>query len=80
MFSNNCIMSSYLAYSMLVYVISSIYYLIITMNVGTPFKDSLNEEQIKIKEKSASVRRNIFNQGIFLGIFIVIIFKPFTNC
>ena len=56
----SCKMSIYLAYGMLVYVFASIFYLILTFNLGTPFKDSLTPQQIIIKQKSANQRRNIF--------------------
>ena len=56
----SCKMSIYLAYGMLVYVFASIFYLILTFNLGTPFKDSLSPQQLIIKRKSANQRRNIF--------------------
>ena len=43
-----CRMSIYLAYGMDIYCIASIYYLVRTRSVGTPFKDSLTPKQIKI--------------------------------
>ena len=52
-------MSIYLAYGMAIYCLASIYYLVRTRSVGTPFKDSLTPKQIKIKKASANVRRNI---------------------
>ena len=75
-----CKISVYLAYAMAIYCISSIYYLIRTRWVGTPFNDSLTSEQLKIKEESSGVRRNIFIQGIVLGLLIILIFKPFSKC
>jgi len=77
---NNCTISVYLAYGMAAYVIASIYYLITTMYVGTPFKDSLTAKQMAIKTKSAGVRRNIFYQGIAAAIVGLAIFKPFHKC
>ncbi len=77
---NNCTISVYLAYGMAAYVIASIYYLIRTMYVGTPFKDSLNAKQMAIKKQSAGVRRNIFYQGIATAIVGLAIFKPFHKC
>ena len=38
-----CKISIYLAYAMAIYTIASIYYMIRTRSVGTPFKDSLSE-------------------------------------
>ncbi len=76
----SCKMSIYLAYGMLVYVFASIFYLILTFNLGTPFKDSLTPKQIIIKQKSANQRRNIFYGGITLGIIILYIAQPFQRC
>ena len=56
----NCKISVYLAYGMAVYCLACIYYLVMTRNIGTPFRDSLNENQLKIKMESAAIRRNIF--------------------
>ena len=49
---NTCKISVYLAYAMAIYCIASIFYLIATRSVGTPFKDSLSEKQLKIKHES----------------------------
>ena len=76
----SCKMSIYLAYGMLVYVFASIFYLILTFNLGTPFKDSLSPQQLIIKRKSANQRRNIFYGGITLGIIILYITQPFQRC
>ena len=46
---NNCTISVYLAYGMAAYVIASIYYMVTTRFVGTPFRDSLTAKQIIIK-------------------------------
>ena len=77
---NACRISIYLAYAMAIYCISSIYYLIRTRYVGTPFKNSLTPKQIKIKKESAGVRRNIFYQGIIGASVILFFFKPFAKC
>lgn len=69
-----------LAYLMAAYVFASIYYLIMTRKVGTPFRDSLTKEQLEIKNKSASVRKNIFFTGIMLGLVLLLIFRPFASC
>ena len=68
MFQNKCKLPVPLAYAMLTYIIGSIYYVIVTINVGTPFKDSLNEEQkkvaIKIKDKFNKVYNNKIETNI----------------
>ena len=75
-----CRMSIYLAYGMAIYCIASIYYLVRTRSVGTPFKASLTPKQIKIKKESANVRRNIFYQGIAGSAIILFFFQPFKKC
>ena len=75
-----CRMSIYLAYGMAIYCIASIYYLVRTRSVGTPFKDSLTPKQMKIKKESANVRRNVFYQGIAGSAIILFFFQPFKKC
>ena len=75
-----CEVSKYLAYSMSIYTMASIYYWIISRTVGTPFNDSLSDEQKHIKEKSANVRKSIFFQGILISLCIIYITKPFKSC
>ena len=77
---DNCKISIYLAYSMAVYSIASMYYLIATKSVGTPFKDSLTKEQLLIKEKSKKVRSMIFQKGLLLAMFVLFMVKPFKKC
>ena len=80
MINNICQMSPFLAYAMLIYVIASVFYMIRTRSIGTPFKDSLTLEQIAIKKKSSKIRKNIFYQGAAIGLAIVIFLKPFQKC
>lgn len=80
MLYDKCEMSVLLAYGMSAYMIASIYYLIVTRAVGTPFNDSLTQEQITIKNKSASKRRAIFYTGIFFAAGILYFLQPFNEC
>tara|TARA_B100000963_G_scaffold361925_1_gene400928 strand:+ start:1254 stop:1496 length:243 start_codon:yes stop_codon:yes gene_type:complete len=75
---NNCAISVNLAYGMMMYIIASIFYLLRTRNIGTPFNDSLTKEQRKIKRESANIRRNVFYQGLLLaaGAIYFIKFEP----
>ena len=77
---DNCKISIYLAYTMAVYSIASVYYLIARTSVGTPFGDSLTKEQLEIKQKSKKVRARIFRMGILLAIIILFVTKPFEKC
>lgn len=77
---DTCKISIYLAYAMSIYCIASIFYLISSRSVGTPFKDSLTEKQLKIKKESANVRRTIFYGGVAIGVVSMFIFRPFSRC
>ena len=46
MLNDKCEISVLLAYGMSAYIIASIYYLIFTRAVGTPFNDSLTKKDI----------------------------------
>ena len=78
--SNVCKISRYLAYGMAIYTFASIYYLIMTRDIGTPFNDSLTAEQIMIKDESTKVRKEIFYIGLGIGAFILYIIDPFKRC
>lgn len=80
MLPTTCQMSPYLAYSMLIYIFASAYYIIQTRNIGTPFNDTLTNEQRLVKQESASIRRKIFYNGIIIGTAIIVVFKPFSKC
>jgi len=75
-----CEVSKVLAYAMAVYTVASVYYMIRSRSVGTPFKDSLTEEQLQIKEESKTVRKQIFCEGITVGLVGLYIMKPFKSC
>ena len=75
-----CKIPTVLAYLMLIYILSSIYYMIMTRNVGTPFKDSLNDEQLEIKRAAVEKRRGIFYVGVAVATLLVLIFNPFKSC
>ena len=75
-----CRISIYLAYAMTIYCVASLYYIIRTRSVGTPFKNSLTPKQIKIKKESANVRRNIFYQGIVGSVVVLFFCQPFKKC
>ena len=76
----NCEISVYLAYGMAIYVFASIFYLIFTRNIGTPFKDSLTQRQLTIKKQAVVQRGKILCYGITTGLIICIIWRPFKLC
>ena len=75
-----CEVSKVLAYSMAVYTVASVYYTIRSTTVGTPFKDSLTEEQLQIKEESKKVRKQIFCEGTAVALVGLYIMRPFKSC
>ena len=80
MFEEKCTISKYLAYAMLAYTFASIYYMVMTINIGTPFRDSLTPEQLQIKADAASLRGSIFYQGIGLITVAIYLYQPFKSC
>lgn len=75
-----CKIPTVLAYLMLIYILACVYYMIMTRNVGTPFKDSLNDEQLEIKRAAVEKRRGIFYVGVTVATLLVLIFNPFKSC
>jgi hypothetical protein len=61
----------------IVYITACLIYLVITRSIGTPFNDSLNDEQREIKKQSAKKRGSIFFFSILISIVILFIWKPF---
>jgi len=76
----NCVISVYLAYGMAIYCLACVYYLVMTRDVGTPFKDTLSQKQLKIKRESAKVRKTIFCQGVAASLLLMVITQPFNKC
>lgn len=73
-------MSGYLAYAMLIYIIASLLYLIITRFIDTPLINSYTEEQKNIKKRSATKRGYIFLIGLVIATILIFVFQPFEKC
>ena len=56
-----------------IYFLTCLYYLIMTRNIGTPFKDSLSEHQIILKEKAKIERKSIFVDGLIISFLLIFI-------
>ena len=58
-----------------VYISTSVYYLIRTRCVGTPFKDELTlyPKLQQTYDRSVQVRRGIYNEGVIVSIVIFLI-------
>ena len=76
----DCRMPVFLAHAMLVYVMACVGYIVLTRCVGTPFRDSLTPQQLKIKDASASVRSRIFWGTLLVCVVVVLIWAPFQRC
>ena len=78
--SRKCKLHHMLAYAMALYCLASVYYFVRSGSAGTPFSDSLTEEQVIIKEHSSNVRKWIFIEGVFLAGAYLTFAKPFQSC
>lgn len=63
----------------MIYTGACVVYLVLTRNVGTPFYDSLTEEQRTLKTRSARVRGNVFLQSLGLSAMVVLCRRPFST-
>ena len=75
-----CKISTYLAYLAIIYIIGSIYYIVVTRSYGTPFRNSLTPEQKRIKNQSVSKRKQTFYMGLGIGAVLLLLFRPFKEC
>ena len=80
MLSGKCKLYNVLAYAMTIYCITSVYYMVRSSSVGTPFNDSLSPEQQVIKQQSVAVRKQIFMEGLFITTMYLILARPFESC
>ena len=62
-----------------VYIIASVGYLVLTRKIGTPFYDSLTEEQRAIKRESVKVREKAFYTAALIGIIMIVLWRPFSK-
>ena len=65
-------MTRLLAAASLIYLIASLWYVTLTRGYGTPFSDSLTEDQREILARSKSRRRQAFLSGIMIGTVFVL--------
>lgn len=68
-----------LAHLSLVYLGACIGYLARTRSMGTPFMDSLTDEQRSIKKQSALARRDAFVQSAVVTMVLLYIWSPFRR-
>lgn len=65
-----------LAYLALAYLMTSVVYLVLTINIGTPFSDNLTAEQRCIKAKAVRKRGGIFLISIVFSTVILAMTRP----
>ena len=58
------------------YTVACLLYLLFTRNIGTPFADSLTEEQQAIKRSSSMTRANVFLTSAIMSTVLVLVWKP----
>lgn len=75
-----CKIPTVLAMLAAIYIIASGYYMVMTRNIGTPFRDSLDEKQLEIKAAAVRKRSGIFYTGVTIAIFVVLACDPFKSC
>ena len=62
-----------------IYIIACVVYMLVSPKFGTPFMDSLTEEQKELKNKSKKKRTKLFITGIVVGIIVVKCWRPYTK-
>ena len=75
-----CKIPTLLAMLAAVYILASMYYMFMTRNIGTPFRDSLDEKQLEIKYAAVKKRGGIFYTGVMIAVLVVLVVDPFTKC
>ena len=68
-----------LAYVAIAYAMTCVGYLLLSRTVGTPFFDSLTEEQRAIKRLSAAVRYRAFRDAGIASVVLLTLWKPFRG-
>ena len=74
---NNQLLILSMAYYGIINIFCTLYYLLTTINVDTPFKDSLTNEQVKLLKISTIKRSKIYLEGLILVGVILFVIKPF---
>lgn len=75
-----CAVARLLAYAFLIQLAAMVYYRVRTWSFGTPFGDSLTEEQRALKERESDKRRRIFWAGVVSAAVIAYYWKPLSGC
>lgn len=77
----SCTIPVALANAMAIYLLASLFYLVITLGSGSrPFHKSLTRRQKLILQKSKKKRRNIFLLGCVVACVTIFYLSPFRAC
>ena len=68
-----------LAYAAIGYAIACAVYLVATRCVGTPFRDSLTDDQRRILRESKRTRGAAFGTGVAVAVVVLVLWRPFTK-
>lgn len=58
------------------YTVACVIYLLLTRNTGTPFADSLTDEQRLVKRSSVTKRTNVFLTSVIMSTILVRLWRP----
>lgn len=75
----NCNVPIFWAYFTLIYILTSIFYLIITkVNGKTPLSDEIekNPELIRIRNESKKYRSKVFYLSLAISVLIILVLNP----
>ena len=79
-----CFIPIIFAYMMMTYLFASIFYLIFTKSLGSPFSDELrkpeNEKLYKLRQSSSKKRERVFLIGVVLAVAFLLVVRPFNSC
>ena len=65
-----------LAYAALAYTMACVGYLLITRSYGTPFDDTLTEDQRAVKRASAEARAQAFWSALVVSAVVLALWRP----
>lgn len=69
-----------LAMASIVYTTACVLYLLFTIPLGTPFRDSLTPRQREIKRESARARSLVFSVSLLIAGATLVLARPFRPC
>ena len=68
-----------LAYAALAYTLACVGYLLLTRSYGTPFDDTLTDEQRAVKRASAQARAKAFWSSLVVSSLVLALWRPLSR-